>query len=299
MVNTSHKTNVDTPQGLAFAISAYVLWGFLPLYLKLLSHVPVFEVISHRVIWSVPVAGIVLLALGRTGDIMRAIRNPRMLGMACVTATLVSINWGIYIYAIVTDRAVDGALGYYINPLFSMFLGAVLLGERLDRAQTVAVGLAVVAVVILFADATAAPWIPLGLMSSWGFYAYFKKSLPVGPNQGFLLEVLILSVPAIAYLSWLTVTGQGSFTMDWTTTLLLAGCGLVTAVPLMLYANGAKLTRLSTIAILQYIAPTMILLQAVFVFGEKLDRARMIAFPLIWIALIIYTVALVRGMRRG
>lgn len=298
-MNTQTPQQGDTPAGLAFAISAYLLWGFLPLYLKALSEVPVLEVIGHRVIWSVPIAGLVLVVLGRTKDITRAIRNPRMLAMACLTATLVSVNWGIYIYAIATDRAVDGALGYYINPLFSMFLATVLLGERMGRAQLVAVALASVAVLIMFIDASRPPWISLGLMGSWGFYAYFKKSLPIGPNQGFLLEVLILSIPAVAYLGWLEANGQGSFALDWTTTFLLMGCGLVTAVPLMLYANGAKLTRLSTIAILQYIAPTMILLQAVFVFGEELDRARMIAFPLIWLALIIYTVALVRGMRRG
>ena len=292
--------NVDTPRGLAFATSAYVLWGFLPLYLKLLDHVPVLEVIAHRVLWSVPVAGVVLILLGRTGDVVKAIKTPRMLGMACVTATLVSVNWGVYVYAIVSDRAVDGALGYYINPLFSMFLGAILLGERLSRPQMVAVGLAAIAVVILFLDTSAgAPWIPLTLMTSWGFYAYFKKSLPIGPNQGFLLEVLILSIPALAFVAWITPQGQGHFALDWPTTMLLIGCGMVTAVPLMLYANGAKLTRLSTIAILQYIAPTMILLQAVFVFGEELGRARMIAFPLIWAALIIYTVTLVRGMRRA
>lgn len=290
--------NVDTPAGLAFAVSAYVLWGFLPMYLKAMEHVPVPEVISHRVIWSVPVAGIVLIFLRRTGDIVDALRDPRTLAMACVTAALVSVNWGVYVYAIVTDRALDGALGYYANPLFSLFLGAVLLGERLNRAQMLAVALAAVAVIILFVEASRPPWIPIALMTSWGFYAYFKKSLPVGPNQGFLLEVLILSVPAMAYLGWLSAQGQNSFLDGWPTTWLLVGCGLVTAVPLMLYANGAKLTRLSTIAVLQYIAPTMILMQAVFVFGEEVDRARMIAFPLIWAALIIYTVALVRGMRR-
>ncbi|PVA07845.1 EamA family transporter RarD [Thalassorhabdomicrobium marinisediminis] len=291
--------NEDTPRGLIFALSAYVLWGFLPLYLKALTHVPVLEVIAHRVIWSVPIAGIVLIAMGRTGDIGPALRNPRMLIMACVTAVLVSINWGVYIFAIVTDRAADGALGYYINPLFSMFLGAVLLGERMTRPQLVAVGLAALAVVILFLDASRPPWIPLGLTVSWGLYAYFKKSLPVGPNQGFLLEVLILSVPALAFLGWLSLQGQSSFLLDGTTTLLLIGCGLITAVPLLFYANGAKLTKLSTIAILQYLTPTMILAQAVFVFGEELDRARMIAFPLIWAALLIYTVSLVRGMRKA
>ncbi|MEL6959353.1 MAG: EamA family transporter RarD [Pseudomonadota bacterium] len=294
---TATPVQGDTPQGLAFAISAYVLWGFLPIYLKALEHVPVLEVISHRVIWSVPVAGIVLLVLRRTGDILPALRDPRTFAMACVTAALISVNWGIYVYAIATDRTIDGALGYYVNPLFSMFLGAVLLGERLNRAQMAAVVLAGLAVVILFVDASRPPWIPIGLMTTWGFYAYFKKSLPVGPNQGFLLEVLILSVPALAYLGWVGAQGTIAFGDDVSTTALLVGCGVVTAVPLMLYANGAKLTRLSTIAILQYIAPTMILLQAVFVFGEEVDRARMIAFPLIWAALIIYSVTLVRGMR--
>lgn len=290
----------DTPAGLAFAISAYVLWGFLPMYLKALEHIPVMEVVAHRVIWSVPVAGIVLIVLRRTSDIWKVLREPRTLMMACVTAGLISLNWGVYVYAIVTDRALEGALGYYVNPLFSMLLGAVLLGERLNRAQMVAVSLAAVAVVILFVDASRPPWIGIILMTSFGFYAYFKKSLPVGPNQGFLLEVLILSVPALGYLGWITAQGTVQFGVaDAWTTWLLVGCGVVTAVPLMLYANGAKLTRLSTIAILQYIAPTMILLQAVFVFGEEVDRAQMIAFPLIWAALIIYTVALVRGMRRA
>lgn len=296
-MRTSDPNNIDTPRGLAFAISAYVLWGFLPLYLKTVSHVPVLEVISHRVIWSIPVAGLVLVFLGRTDDLVRALREPGTLAMACLTAALISANWGVYVFAITTDRAMDGALGYYINPLFSMFLGAVLLGERLNKLQMVSVALAGLAVAVLVLDATSLPWIPLALMISWGFYAYFKKSLPVGPNQGFLLEVLILSVPAIGYLGWLVSHGNMEFGRDLPTSLLLVGCGLVTAVPLMLYANGAKLTRLTTVAILQYIAPTMILLQAVFLFGEKLDRARMIAFPLIWLALILYTFTLVRKKR--
>ena len=298
-MSNSSASQGDTPLGLTYAISAYVLWGFLPMYLKALDHVPVAEVIVHRVLWSIPIVGVALLLRGRTADILRIIRDPRALAMGCVTAALISFNWGLYVYAIATDRALDGALGYYINPLFSMLLAAVLLGERLTRAQTVAVGLAAIAVLILFLDASRPPWIPIGLMTSWGFYAYFKKSLPIGPNQGFLLEVLILAIPALGYLVHLSSQGQNSFGGEWSTTLLLMGCGAVTAIPLMFYANGAKLTRLSTIAILQYIAPTMILLQAVFVFGEEVDRARMLAFPLIWAALIIYTVALVRGMRRA
>lgn len=289
--------NEDTPQGLAFALSAYVMWGFLPLYMKLLSHVPAAEVIAHRVIWSVPIAAVVLIWLKRTDSLREAIRSPRMLGMACVTAILVSLNWGIYVYAIITDRALEAALGYYINPLFSIFLAAVVLGERLNRAQLVALALAAGAVLILTLDAGGIPWLALGMMLTWGLYALAKKSLPIGPNQGFLLEVLILLVPALGYAGYLMVAGTSQFLTSVPTASLLIGCGFVTAIPLMVYANGAKLLRLSTISILQYIAPTMIFLIAVFVFDEPFGQARMIAFPMIWIALVIYTGATLREMR--
>ncbi|NDW54188.1 EamA family transporter RarD [Aliiroseovarius sp. PrR006] len=298
MAVTSKPENVDTPQGLAFAITAYVLWGFLPLYLKLLIHMPATEVLAHRVIWSVPVAGAVLIAMGRTRDIKAVLTDRRSLLLALVTATLISVNWGIYIWAIGAEQTVEAALGYYINPLFSIVMGAVLLGERLSRAQWVAVFLAALAVIVLTVDAGRLPMVALGLMLTWGFYAYFKKSLPIGPNQGFLLEVLILTPPALAYVIWLGATGQGHLFTSTGDTLLLMGCGLVTAVPLMVYANGAKLLRLSTIGILQYIAPTMIFLVAVFIFREPFGGAKLIAFPLIWLALIVYTTALFRQMRR-
>lgn len=289
--------NKDTPQGLGFALSAYLFWGVLPLYMKAISHIPAAEIVAHRVIWSVPIAGLVLLMLGRTSDLMAALRNPRTLMMACVTAALVSVNWGIYVWSIAADRALDAALGYYINPLFSVTLGALLLGERLSRAQMVAVGLAAAAVVVLWAEAGSLPWAAVGMTTTWGFYAFFKKSLPVGPNQGFLLEVLILTPIALIYIGYLTAQGQGSFAVTIPDTLLLLGCGVITAVPLMLYANGAKLLRLSTIGILQYVAPTMIFLLAVFVFGEPFGRAQMIAFPMIWGALVIYSVSMLRQLR--
>ncbi|MFY0679029.1 MAG: EamA family transporter RarD [Thalassovita sp.] len=289
--------NEDTPQGLAFAMTAYLLWGVLPLYMKLLSHVPAIEVVAHRVIWSVPIAAAVLLILRRTSALMEALRSPRVLAMACVTAALVTVNWGIYVWSIAADRALDAALGYYINPLFSVCLGALLLGERLTRAQLVAVGLAGSAVIVLWVDAGSLPWPAVGLTVSWGFYAFFKKSLPIGPNQGFLLEVLILMPFALGYLIYLGTTGQGSFGTEMNTTALLIGTGFVTAGPLMIYANGAKLLKLSTIGVLQYVAPTMIFLVAVFLFDEPFGQARMIAFPLIWAALVIYTVSLIRQLR--
>ncbi len=291
--------NRDTPQGLAFAVSAYFLWGFLPLYLKLLDHIPAVEIVAHRILWSVPVAGLVLIVLRRTKDLMTALRTPRMLGMACVTAALVSVNWGVYVWAINTGQALEAALGYFINPLFSVALGALLLRERLNRPQLAAIALATVAVVILTVEQGRLPVAALCMTLSWGFYAFFKKWLAIGPNQGFLLEVLILSPLALGWLIWLAAQGSGSFAMSWGDTLLLMGSGVVTAVPLILYANGAKLVRLSTIAILQYIAPTMIFLNAVLVFGEPMDRARMIAFPLIWAALAIYSWTLIRQIRRA
>ncbi len=290
--------NIDTPRGLAFVIAAYVLWGFLPLYMKALADVAPSEVVVHRVIWSVPVAGLVLIVMRRTRELREALTNPRMLAQAALTAALISVNWGIYIWAIGNGHALEAALGYYINPLFSIFLAAVLLGERLNRIQMVAIGFAAVAVIILTLEAGRLPLVAVGLMITWGFYAYFKKSLPIGPNQGFLLEVLILSPFALAYMVYLMVTGEGAFMATSSTTLLLLSAGVVTAVPLLLYANGAKGVRLSTVGILQYIAPTMIFLIAVLVFGESLSGMRIYAFPLIWIALIIYTAPMLRGLLR-
>ncbi|WP_299619750.1 EamA family transporter RarD [uncultured Tateyamaria sp.] len=288
----------DTPQGLGFALGAYFLWGFLPLYMKMLAHVGPAEVVAHRVIWSVPIAGVLLVALGRTRDVRAALSNPRMLAMGCLTAMLITVNWGVYVWAIAEGRALDAALGYYINPLFSVALGAIFLRERPSPAQSVAIALAACAVAVLTISAGTVPWVALALTVSWGFYALCKKQLPIGPNQGFMLEVLILLIPALAYVTWLGLNGQGQFLAgDMGTTWLLLGCGAVTAIPLILYANGAKGLRLSTIAVLQYIAPTMIFLVAVFAFGEEFGQARMIAFPMIWAALVIYSVSIVRQMR--
>ncbi|MDW3225182.1 MAG: EamA family transporter RarD [Paracoccaceae bacterium] len=293
-------TNTDSPRGFAFAISAYVFWGFLPIYMKAMSHLAPIEVLAHRILWSVPIAAIVLLILGRTADLRAALQSRKTLGMAFVTAALISVNWTIYIWAIVSGNALDAALGYYINPIFSVFLGAVLLGEKLNRMKWAAIALATAAVIILTIETGELPVVAVALTVSWGFYAYFKKSLPVGPNQGFLLEVLLLAPPAIGFILYQSIKGEGHFLMGTPAdTWLLLGCGVVTAVPLMLYANGAKLLRLSTIGMLQYIAPTMIFLVAVFVFGESFGPARMIAFPLIWLALCLYSISLVREARRN
>ncbi|MGQ0565968.1 MAG: EamA family transporter RarD [Gemmobacter sp.] len=289
----------DTRAGFAFAVSAYLMWGFLPLYMKALASVPAPEVVAHRVLWSVPVAGAILIVLGRTADLRAALMSRRMLGMGLLTAALISVNWGIYVWAIGSGHALDAALGYYINPLFSIFLGTVILRERLTPAQVAAIGLAALAIALVTWEAGRLPVVALGLTLSWGFYALLKKSLPIGPNQGFMLEVLILLPLAVGYLGWLWSVGTFHFGTDAGLSWLLAGTGIVTAVPLMVYANGAKLLRLSTIGILQYIAPSMIFLTAVFVFGEPFTGVKLAAFGLIWAALAVYSFEMLRMARAG
>ncbi|MBY2939029.1 MULTISPECIES: EamA family transporter RarD [Rhizobium] len=291
--------NEDSPRGFAFALTAYLLWGFLPIYMKAVAHISPAEVIAHRIVWSLPVAGIVLIVLGRTQDIRAALSSPRMLAMAALTASLITVNWGTYVWAIGAGHSLDAALGYFINPLFSIFLGAVFLKEKLQPLQIAAIALAALAVAILALDSGGIPWVALTLAVSWGFYALLRKTLPLGPNQGFFLEVLILSGPALLYILYLEFgSGQGHlYRTGLADTTLLLGCGVITAVPLMIYANGAKLLKLSTIGIMQYIAPTMIFLIAVFVFHEPFGTARMIAFPLIWAGLFLYSWSMLKGSR--
>ena len=217
--------------------------------------------------------------------------------MGAVTAALISVNWGLYVWAIGTGHALEAALGYYINPLFSIFLGSVLLGERMSRVQMVAIALVAIAVAVMTWETGRLPLVALGLTVTWGFYAYFKRALPIGANQGFMLEVLMLLVPSLVYVA--VLGGQGHFATGVTgDTWLLVLCGVVTAAPMMIYANGAKGLRLSTIGIMQYIAPTMIFLTATFVFDEPLGMAQLAAFGMIWVALVIYTWAMLGQMRR-
>ncbi|WP_295812998.1 EamA family transporter RarD [uncultured Nitratireductor sp.] len=289
----------EAMRGFLFALSAYGLWGVLPLYMKLLAHIPAMEVVAHRVLWSLPVAAIILFLLGRTGDIRQALRSPRTLLMAALTAAIITCNWGIYVWAIAVDRTVETALGYYINPLVSIAMAALFLGERLNRYQIAAVCLAAAAVMILTTDAGGLPWVSLSLALSFAAYGILRKTLPIGPSQGFFLEVLILALPAMGYLVWLALAGEAHFSpaspMD---ILLLIGCGPVTAIPLILFAMGAKLLRYSTVGIMQYTAPTMIFLIAVFVFKEPFGGVKAIAFALIWSALALYSWSMLRDARR-
>jgi chloramphenicol-sensitive protein RarD len=292
--------NRDTKQGFLLAGGAYLLWGFLPFYMKALAHVPSWEVVAHRILWSIPIAVVVLYFLGLLPGLKKAFASPRTVMMGALTASIISVNWGVYVWAVGAGRALETALGYYINPLFSVFLASVLLGERLNRPQMFAIVLAVIAVAILTWDAGGLPWVSLALTFSWGAYAYFKKTLPVGPTEGFLLEILILCLPALGYTLWLAARGEGHFHLDGGHNMwLLAGTGLVTAIPLILYANGAKLLTLTTIAIMQYSAPTMIFIIAVFVFREPFGLVKLVAFGFIWAALAVYSWSIFAGRRRA
>lgn len=290
-METTISTSEAPRSGLLLATAAYLLWGFLPLYMKAVAHIPTVEVIAHRALWSLPIAAVAVIWIGRAGAVRKAISSPRILGMALLTAAIISVNWGIYVWAIAVDRTVEAALGYYVNPLFSVFLAAVFLGEKLKRGQVVAILLAAAAVAVLTWERGGLPWVSVALAVTWGFYAMFKRSLPVGANEGFFLEVLIISVPAALYLVWLGGNGQSHFLAGpgaanaW----LLVAAGLITAGPLLLYANSAKLLKLSTIGMMQYIAPSIVFLIAVFWFREPFTGTTLLAFLLIWLSLAVFT----------
>lgn len=301
MADMTVEVPQDSPRGLAFAFAAYFTWGLMPVYMKAIGYIPAAEIVAHRIVWSLPIAAATLIALGRTQDVRRALHTPKTLGMAVVTAALITVNWSVYVWAIAVGRAVEAALGYYINPLISVAMGALLLGERLSRLQVAAMVLATAAVALLTVKAGGLPWVSLALGFSFAFYGFLRKTLPVGPSQGFFLEVLILFLPALGYIVWLQANGQGHFLPNEPFDLfMLVGCGPFTAIPLLMFGFGAKLLRYSTIGLMQYIVPTMIFLTAVLVFGEPFGGVRAVAFCMIWVALVIYTASTFagRGARR-
>ncbi len=275
--------------GFAYALSAFLLWGFLPFYMKAVAHIDTLEVLAHRVIWSIPIALGLLLLTGRTGDMMRVFKSPRKLAIISLSAAVISINWGIYVWSIAAERSIEAALGYYINPLISVALGTVFLGEKMDHLQILAIALALLAVVILTVSAGVLPWVAIILACSFATYGFIRKTLDIGPTQGFLMEVLILSLIAVPYFFWLVYTGASHMGGTTSDTLLLLGCGVVTSVPLILFAYGAKRLQLSTIGLMQYIVPTMIFLIGVFIFREPFSQWQLLAFILIWTAIALYS----------
>lgn len=297
-IDTPKVIPVDPLSGIVFAVSAFTLWGLFPIYLKAVALIPAWEVVMHRVVWSVPFALIILALMGRMGELRAALKQPKTLAFAALTAALISVNWGVYVWAIAAERAVEGALGYYINPLVNVVLAAAFLGERLNRLQALAICFAVVGVAILTVAAGGLPWVSLVLAFSFGFYGFFRKTIPLGAVPGFTLEVIILSVVAMPVLLYIGAQGTGTFGTTGLADMGLLGlAGPVTAIPLILYATGARLLRYTTIGVLNYIAPTLIFLIAVFVFKEPFSMVQLLAFCFIWTALALYTVSLYRARR--
>ena len=278
-----------SPRGLAAATAAFVIWGLFPIYLHPLYQVGAVQVIAHRVTWSCLFIFVWLVARGELGRLTLTLTNPALLARLTVTALLISCNWLVYVWSVTHDHIVDTSLGYYINPLMNVVLGVFVLKERLNRAQWVAVALAAAAVLYLAALAGRPPWIALTLAVSFSLYGLLRKVIRVDALPGLATETLLLLPIAAAYLAWCQVTGSGALSNAGPAiAALLIGSGLVTAIPLFLFAYGARALPYSTVGVLQYIAPSLQLVCGVYVFHESFGMARAAGFAVIWLALLVY-----------
>jgi chloramphenicol-sensitive protein RarD len=285
-------------RGYLYGLTAYLLWGFFPIYFKLLAPSSPVEILAHRVIWSVIFLSLVLLAARNWRFLGRLVRDPRLLGGITLAAVLIGANWGIYIYGVNSARVVETALGYFITPLFVVLLGVTVQHERLRRWQWIAVGIGALAVAVLTVDYGRLPYIALGLAASFGSYSLIKKRLALPPAEGLFVETAVLAGPALVYLGWLSATDRAHFGhVSVTHTVLMLASGVATAIPLLLFAAAANRVPLVGIGILQYVAPILQLACGVLLFHEPMPAARMVGFALVWAALIIFTVDGVRAAR--
>lgn len=274
--------------GLAAALGAYVLWGTFPAFWPLLAPAGSVEILAHRIAWTL-VGMLVVLTAMRGWSQLRG-QSARTWLTITVASVLITINWGVYIWGVTHDRVVESALGYYVNPLVSVVLAVLVLGERLRRVQWVAVGIATVAVAVLWAGTGALPWVALVLAGSFGVYGLLKKRVPLAPVAGLTAEGFLLGPLAIGYLVWLQAVGVGTFGQGTAHTLLLVAAGPVTALPLLLFAFGAQRLPLATLGLLQYVNPTLQFVWGVFVDHEPMPPARWVGFVLVWVALLVFAV---------
>ena len=284
--------------GLAAAFGAYFCWGFLPVYFKLLGAVPAVEIIAHRVIWAVPLLVVIMVFRRQMVEYWRAISTWGTLRWMLISAALMSSNWLLYVWAVNSDQILAASLGYFLNPLLNILLGTVFLGEKLNRTQWVAVGVAAAGVVVLAIGALGTLWISLTLASSFAIYGLIRKTAPVGSVPGLAIEtslLLPLAIGAAVYFADQPAhPGWGS---DNRTSLILIAGGVVTAVPLLLFATAARKLPYSVMGFIQYIGPTIQFLLGVFLYGETLSGPRLICFLLIWAALAIFSWDGIRRMR--
>lgn len=285
--------------GLLLGLSAYLLWGFLPLYFPLLRPAGPVEIIAHRVVWSLVFCVAILLATGTWGAFTAALRNRRTLATLSFAGVLVATNWLVFVYGVLSGHTVDTALGYYINPLVTVALAVVALGEHLRRAQWVALVIGGVAVVVITVGVGRLPWIALALAATFGVYGLIKNRVgrTVPALASLAVETAVLSPLAVAYLVWLGVSGDAAFgTNGAGHVAALVAAGVVTAVPLLLFGGAARRLPLSVVGMLQYLAPTLQFLVGLVVFHEEMPAARWWGFALVWVALVILTAD---GLRTG
>jgi chloramphenicol-sensitive protein RarD len=278
-------------KGIVNGLGAYILWGFFPIYWKLLHKVPALQVIGHRIAWSFVLLIFVIL-LTRQWNAFRVVALvPKTIAIYSVAAVLLSINWLVYVWGVNAGFIVETSLGYFINPLISVLLGVIFLRERLRTLQWIPVGLAALGVLYLTLTYGRLPWIALSLAFSFGVYGLVKKLAPLGSLYGLTLETALVFPVALLYLTFVGVTGTGAFLREGgITDLLLIGTGVVTSIPLLMFASAARQIPLTMIGVLQYIAPTLQFLIGVFLYHEPFDRSRLIGFGLVWLALVIFWV---------
>jgi chloramphenicol-sensitive protein RarD len=276
-------------KGIWNGLAAYVMWGFFPIYWKLLHDVPALEVIGHRISWSFILLIVVILLTKQWKDFRSAALTPKIIGIYAVAGILLTVNWLIYVWGVNSGFIVETSLGYFINPLISVLLGVIFLRERLRPAQWLPVALAAAGVVYLTVTYGRLPWIALSLAVSFGFYGLMKKLAPLGSLYGLTLETALVFPIALIYLALVGVTGTGSFLHEGALSdILLIGTGVVTSVPLLMFASAARQIPLTMIGVLQYVAPTLQFLIGVFLYHESFDKSRLIGFGLVWLALIIF-----------
>jgi chloramphenicol-sensitive protein RarD len=277
--------------GLLSAVTAYLSWGLTPIYFKTLIAVPPFQILLHRIIWSLVLLLPLMAIMKRWPAFIRALTTWRTLLILLCSTLLVACNWFLFIWAINTDRILQASLGYYINPILNVLLGMVFLKERLRPMQVVALLLAASGVLFLTVYHGEFPAIALGMAFTFGLYGLIRKVAPVDSVEGLAVETLLLTLPAVGLLIYFDINGSGAiFRIDRHTDLLLMGCALVTALPLLLFTFGTRSLPFTTIGFLQYIAPSCTFLLAVFAYQEPFLKAQMITFTLIWIALVMFSV---------
>jgi chloramphenicol-sensitive protein RarD len=288
-------------RGVLYGVGAYGLWGVFPLYFRLLESSGAVEVVVHRVLWSLLVCVAVVAVTRGWPDLREALSSPRTVATLGVGATLLAVNWGVYVYAVNSGQVVQASLGYYINPLVTVLLGVLVLRERLRRWQWAAVGVGAAAVAVLTAAYGRPPLIALTLAVSFGLYGLIKNKVgaAVGAVTSLTTETVVLALPAAAVLTWLETTGRGHFTENppWQG-LLLASTGVFTVIPLLMFAASARRVPLSTLGLLQYLTPTLQLLCGVLLLGEHMAPARWAGFGLVWVALVVLTADTVRSASR-